>query len=68
MNPTIHILLHAMITFVALLIFARMLGKKQVSQLTFFNYVSGITFGSIAGTCTLDPNLSLAQGLTGLLT
>ena len=25
------------------------MGKKQVSQLTFFHYVTGITIGSIAG-------------------
>jgi uncharacterized membrane protein YcaP (DUF421 family) len=35
--------------FFALLIFARFLGKSQVGQLTFYEYISGITIGSIAG-------------------
>jgi len=36
------------ITFFVLLTLTRFLGKKQLSQLTFFNYVTGITIGSIA--------------------
>ncbi|KYZ76605.1 hypothetical protein AXX12_09250 [Anaerosporomusa subterranea] len=35
--------------FFALLLFTRILGKTQVGQLTFYEYVSGITIGSIAG-------------------
>ena len=37
------------VVFVALLIFTRFLGKTQVGQLTFYEYISGITIGSIAG-------------------
>ena len=37
-----------------LLIFARILGKQQISQLTFFDYVLGITIGSIAATLTTE--------------
>ena len=35
-------------SFFAILILARIIGKKQLSQLTFFHYVTGITVGSIA--------------------
>jgi uncharacterized membrane protein YcaP (DUF421 family) len=35
--------------FFALLVCARLLGKTQVGQLTFYEYVSGITIGSLAG-------------------
>lgn len=35
--------------FLSLLIFTRILGKTQIGQLTFYEYVSGITIGSIAG-------------------
>jgi uncharacterized membrane protein YcaP (DUF421 family) len=37
------------VTFAVLLFLARLLGKEQLSQLTFFNYITGITIGSIAG-------------------
>lgn len=42
------------IGFFTLLIFARVLGKQQISQLTFFDYVLGITIGSMASTLTTD--------------
>jgi Predicted membrane protein len=32
-----------------MLLLTRILGNKQMSQLTFFNYITGITIGSIAG-------------------
>lgn len=35
-------------SFFALLILARILGKKQLGQLTFFHYITGISIGSIA--------------------
>ncbi len=37
------------LVFVTLLILTRILGKTQVGQLTFYEYISGITIGSIAG-------------------
>jgi len=44
------------LVFLFLLIFARILGKTQVGQLTFYEYISGITIGSIAG------NIAAAEG------
>ncbi len=51
------VLVRSAITFFNLLILCRLLGKTQVSQLTFFEYVSGITLGSLAA--ELSTNLSL---------
>lgn len=36
------------LVFLSLLVFTRVLGKTQVGQLTFYEYVNGITIGSIA--------------------
>ncbi len=36
------------LVFLSLLVFTRILGKTQVGQLTFYEYISGITIGSIA--------------------
>ncbi|VBB09466.1 Hypothetical protein LUCI_4761 [Lucifera butyrica] len=38
------------LVFLSLLIFTRILGKTQVGQLTVYEYIGGITIGSIAGT------------------
>lgn len=45
------------LVFVSLLIFTRILGKTQVGQLTFYEYVTGITIGSIAANVAAsDPD------------
>ena len=45
------------LVFFALLVFTRILGKTQVGQLTFYEYISGITIGSIAGSVvSADPD------------
>jgi Predicted membrane protein len=36
------------LVFIGLLIFTRVLGKTQVGQLTYYEYISGITIGSLA--------------------
>ncbi len=43
-----YVLLRTLILFITLLTLTRILGKKQMSHLTFFNYITGITIGSIA--------------------
>ncbi len=40
---------HTIFIFFSLLLFTRILGKTQIGQLTFYEYVTGITMGSIAG-------------------
>ena len=42
------LLLTALGSFVALFIVAKFIGHKQISQLYFFDYITGITIGSIA--------------------
>ncbi len=54
MNEALVVLARSIIAFVTLFIFARLLGKQQVSQLTFFDYVLGITIGSIAASLSID--------------
>jgi uncharacterized membrane protein YcaP (DUF421 family) len=48
------VFVRAIIGFFSLLIFARLIGKEQISQLTFFDYILGITIGSIAAGLTTD--------------
>lgn len=54
MNEGLVVLVRSIIGFFSLLIFAKILGKQQISQLTFFDYTLGITIGSIAATLTTD--------------
>ncbi|WP_040210442.1 YetF domain-containing protein [Clostridium polynesiense] len=58
----------SVIGFFSLLIFARILGKQQISQLNFFDYVLGITIGSIAASLTTDLSSRAWPHWIGLLT
>lgn len=61
------ILFRTATSFVALLILTRLLGKKQIGHLTFFNYVTGITFGSTAAEIIVNKHITLLQGLSSLV-
>ena len=68
MSEGIVVFVRAIIGFISLLIFARILGKKQISQLTLFDYIEGITIGSIAATLTTDLSSRAWPHWVGLLT
>ncbi|EGO64214.1 hypothetical protein ALO_09034 [Acetonema longum DSM 6540] len=68
MNEALVVAVRGIIGFFTLLIFARALGKQQISQLTFFDYVLGITIGSTASTLTTDLDSSGWPHWVGLLT
>ncbi|GKV66803.1 DUF421 domain-containing protein [Sporosarcina sp. NCCP-2331] len=59
--------LRTVLSFVVLLILARFMGKKQVSQLTFFHYVTGITIGSIAANLAGESETPFLNGLYGMI-
>jgi len=61
------ILIRSIVSFIVLLFLARIMGKKQLSQLTFFDYVVGITIGSIASTMSVDQNIKISNGLISLV-
>lgn len=53
--------------FSLLLLFTRLMGRKQLSQLTFFNYITGIALGSIAANTTLGKRDDMLDGITSLV-
>jgi uncharacterized membrane protein YcaP (DUF421 family) len=60
------ILVRTFITFSVLLILTRILGKEQMSQLTFFHYITGITIGNIASSAASDRTVNFIEALTSL--
>jgi uncharacterized membrane protein YcaP (DUF421 family) len=68
LNEGLVVFVRAIIGFFSLLIFARMIGKEQISQMTFFDYILGITVGSIAGTLTTDLSSRAWPHWVGLAT
>nr|WP_313892203.1 DUF421 domain-containing protein [Psychrobacillus sp.] len=55
------------ISFAVLLFLARLLGKKQLSQLTFFHYITGITIGSTAAEIASQKETPFIDGLISLV-
>ena len=41
------ILLSSLVSYLALFLFAKLVGRKQIAQLNFLDYIAGITIGSI---------------------
>lgn len=55
------------ISFLVLFTVARILGRKEISQMTFFNFVSAISIGSIAANLVANSNLSIRNGVIALI-
>ena len=79
MPPGLKIILYSLIVYLLLIILTRFIGKKLLSQMTFFDFVIGITIGAVGGAfitteikgfyVLLSPIvLTLAVFLTGMLT
>lgn len=67
LNEELVVIVRAVISFFTLLILARLLGKEQISQLSFFDYVVGITIGSIASEATIDLSSRAWTSWIGLI-
>lgn len=59
--------IHSIISVVVLFIFTRMAGKKQISQLSFFHYVIGISIGSIAAAFAVDLDIDFPEFVTSVI-
>lgn len=60
-------ILRATLSFIVLLLMTRLMGRKQLSQLTFFNYITGIALGSIAGDIASESETPFLNGLVSLI-
>ncbi|EDL63051.1 DUF421 domain-containing protein [Bacillus sp. SG-1] len=67
MSEYLEVGLRSLFILIALFFITKLLGKKQLSQLSFFEYITGITVGSIAGTLSMDLELNLMEGLMSIL-
>lgn len=61
------IVIRTVVGFFLLFILTRILGKKEISQLNFFNFVSAIAIGSIASDIAIDENLKMLDGIISLI-
>jgi len=57
----------AIISLIVLFLVTRLLGKKQVSQLSVFDYVIGISIGNFAAEITINLEAKLIYGIISVL-
>lgn len=67
MHDICNVIFRTILTLVMLFFITKLLGKKQISQLSLFDYIVGITIGSIAADISLDLEKSFISGITSLL-
>ena len=67
MPEWVEIILRSFFILIVLFSLTKWLGKKQLSQLSFFEYVVGITIGSIAAEMSTGLEQSFMLGVLSLL-
>ncbi len=67
MEEILSIVLKSIVSVCVLFVLTRIMGKKQISQLTFFDYVAGISIGSIAASLAVEEHVGYVSGLTAMV-
>jgi uncharacterized membrane protein YcaP (DUF421 family) len=62
----LEMVIRTVVVFISVYVWSRILGKKLISQMTFFDFVAGISLGSIAGSIMYSANISLTTAIIGL--
>ncbi|RXZ79173.1 DUF421 domain-containing protein [Paenibacillaceae bacterium] len=63
----LEIVVRTLMAVVVLFIMTKLLGKRQVTQLSLFEYITGITIGNLAGYVSLDLDSTWYLGLIAML-
>lgn len=67
MKEILSVIIRTILAMTSLFILLKLMGEKQVSQMSMFDYITGITIGSIVADISLDIEKSFAAGLISLL-
>ena len=62
-SELINVVFRAFISLIALFLVAKLIGKKQVSQLSLFDYVIGISIGNFAAEMTINLESQTMNGI-----
>lgn len=66
MNELLNAAIRTLIGFAILLLFTRLTGKKQLSQMTIFTYITGITLGSMIGEMVIHGGVEFVEEIIGV--
>ena len=63
----LEVLIRSVLSLVSLFLITKLLGKKQVSQLSLFDYVVGISIGNFAAEISINIDTQYVNGVIGVL-
>ena len=61
------LILRSVLSLVVLFIITELMGKKQISQLNLFDYIIGISIGSIAASFSVDDSINYLDGILAIV-
>ena len=67
MEEILYIVVLSLGSFITIFILAKMMGYRQMSQLSMFDYINGITIGSIAAEMATSVDDGFAEPLTAMI-
>lgn len=67
MNDIINVIERALLSLIALFLSTKIIGKKQVSQLSLFDYVIGISIGNFAAEMTINLESQEIHGIVAVI-
>ncbi|MFT9055328.1 MAG: DUF421 domain-containing protein [Ethanoligenens sp.] len=67
MGEFLNAAIRALIGFTILLLFTRLTGKKQLSQMTIFTYITGITLGSMIGEMVIHGGVEFMEEIEAMV-
>lgn len=67
MSAWTEVFIRSFIFLIVLFLMTKLLGKKQISEISFFEYVSGITIGSIAGEVIMGLEANIGHGILAIV-
>lgn len=67
MMEVLDVVIRSLISLVTLFLVTKMLGKKQVSQLSLFDYVIGISIGNFAAEMTINVDSQYLNGIVSVV-
>ena len=66
-NQLVIVSIRSVVSLTVLFIITKIIGKKQISQLSLFDYVIGISIGNFAAEATINPEIQFLNGILSIL-
>ena len=67
MENLLDIVLRSILSIITLFLITKLMGKKQLSQLNMFDYIIGISIGSLAASLSIDTSINYLDGILSIL-